>query len=311
MTTWTDAQIPDQTGRVAFVTGATSGLGLRCATALAEHGARVLMSYHDGAKGRSAVEAVARVARDAPPEGIPLDLTDPRSVADAAAEVRERAGDTLDILINNAGIMAPPRTIVPSGHESQWATNVLGPAALTWQLLPAMTSVPRSRIVTITSVAMYIGDFDPHSIAPELRGANYRRVAVYCHTKLADLAFARELQRRLAASGAKTMSVAAHPGMAESRIAANIAQNSTPVARRLAIGMYNLPAQPTTSAAWPLLFAATFPRMRGGYLAAPRGPFQVRGKPTAVPGSRLSRDPEFAAEVWRLLERETGVSSPL
>jgi NAD(P)-dependent dehydrogenase (short-subunit alcohol dehydrogenase family) len=311
MTTWTDADMTDQSGRVALVTGATSGLGLRTATVLAANGARVLLGYRDRERAEVALARVAVTASGAAPELVRLDLADLRSVAEAAKEVRERTGDRLDLLVNNAGIMAPPLKLSVDRFESQWATNVIGPAALTWQLLPAIVDVPRSRVVTVTSIAHYAGGFDPSSIVGEWHGLGYHPVRVYAHTKLADLAFARELQRRLVAGGSRALSVAAHPGMAESNIAATTLQRAPAAVQRFGLVAYNTPAQPTEHGAWPILFAATFPGVRGGYLIAPRGPFQVRGRPTAVPGSGPSRDEAFGARLWELLEHASGVTSPV
>jgi protochlorophyllide reductase len=309
MTTWTDAEMTDQSGRVVFVTGATGGLGLETATVLAAHGARVLIGYRDSAKGRDAIDQVAAAATGAAPELVQLDLTSSDSIDRAAATVRESTSDRLDLLVNNAGVMAPPLEITAEGFELQWATNVIGMAALTWRLLPAIQDVPKARIATMTSVASYPGAFDPATIGPELRGEGpYRAVRNYCHTKLADLVFARELQRRLAARGSRAISVAAHPGVAESNIASSIVKNSSAAVQHAAVAIYNTPAQPTRQAAWTMEFALTYPGVKGGYMIVPRGPLGTRGRPTARPGTRISNDPAFARELWQVLEDATGIT---
>ena len=310
MTTWTDAELPSQRGRTAFVTGATSGLGLQVATVLAARGARVLLGSRDAARGERALAQVRATATDAAPEVVRLDLMDLASVADAAEEVQATSGGTLDLLINNAGIIAPPLELSRDGYESQWATHVFGHASLTWQLLPALLAAPSSRVVTVTSIAHYPGSFDPATVGPELRGETYSRIGNYAHTKLADLLFARELDRRLRAAGHRTLSLAAHPGVAESQIAGNVVKNGPVWLQRAVIGLYNLPAQPTRMAAWPILFAAGFPRVKGGQLIGPRG-LTLRGRPTAFSGSAASQDPALASGLWDLLERELGFTAEL
>ena len=301
--------MPDQRGRVAFVTGATSGLGLQTARELASKGARVLIGSRSAEKGARALAEVTAAATDAQPELVHLDLMSLSSVAAAAQQVMGLTDGRLDLLVNNAGIIAPPLMFSEDGFESQWATHVLGHGALTWQLLPAILNAPRSRVVTVSSIAHYFGAFDPTTIGPELRGEHYHRVRNYARTKLADILFARELQRRLTAAGSSTLSVAAHPGIAESNIAGNVFAGGPDWAQRAIIALYNLPAQSTEVAAWPVLFAATFPRMRGGYLIGPRG-FTLRGHPTAFAGSVASRSLVRARGLWDVVETATGVSSP-
>jgi NAD(P)-dependent dehydrogenase (short-subunit alcohol dehydrogenase family) len=310
MTTWTDDEIPDQRGRTAFVTGATSGLGLQVARVLAARGARVLIGARDEQLGSHALSEVSAVAVDASPEVVRLDLRSLASVQDAAHQVENLTGGILPLLINNAGVMAPPLELSADGYESQWATNAIGHAALTWRLLPAIVAAPGSRVITVTSIGHYLGTFDPATIWPELRGTDYARIRTYNHTKLADLLFARELQRRLVAAGHRTLSVAAHPGLAESEIAGNLFKNGPEWMQRAAVALYNLPSQPTDRAAWSILFAATYPRMKGGYLIGPRG-LALRGHPTAWPGSRASRDPDLAGRVWQLLQDATALPGAL
>ena len=183
--------MPDQRGRIAFVTGATSGLGLQTATELAAKGARVLIGSRSADKGARALRQVTAAATDAPPELVHLDLMDLASVAAAAEQVGSLTAGRLDLLVNNAGIIAPPLMISDDGFESQWATHVLGHSALTWQLLPAILNAPRSRVVMVSSIAHYLGAFDPTTIEPEMRGEHYHRVRNYARTKLADILFAR------------------------------------------------------------------------------------------------------------------------
>jgi protochlorophyllide reductase len=306
---WTENDIPDQKGRTAFVTGSTDGLGLRTAAVLASKGARVFLSYRDLERGNNAFEHVRSFATGPQPELIPLDLSSQSSVSAAAAEVRRRSGDRLDVLVNNGGIMAPPLAFSRDGIELQWATNVVGHVALTWQLLPALLPVTGSRVVGTSSIGHWIGRFDRERLLADLRGEDYRRLFCYCRTKLADLVFSRELQRRLAASNAATISVSAHPGLASSNIATSTTAHSSPPIRGLVVGAYKAVSQPVVRAALPILFAATRPGLRGAELIGPDRLLQTRGYPRLVWSTRASRDRRIGAALWEELEIVTGLTA--
>jgi NAD(P)-dependent dehydrogenase (short-subunit alcohol dehydrogenase family) len=311
MTSWTDDRMPDLTGKAALVTGATGGLGLRSAEVLAAHGARVFLGSRDDEKGAAALETVSRAATGAAPELVHLDLSDLGDVRRAADTVRERSAAGVDILINSAGIMAPPLQFSVDGFELQWATNVLGHMALTWHLLPMMTDLPGSRVVTVTSIAHRRASLDAARIRADIRGEGYSAFDVYGRTKLANLLFARELDRRLRSTGAQTISVAAHPGLTSTNIGSNIGSNApAPVSVASSVFMRTV-GQSVEQGALPQLFAATFPGVRGGQFIAPRGIGELRGRPTAVNGSRLSQDDELGRTLWEIVSETTSVNAPL
>jgi NAD(P)-dependent dehydrogenase (short-subunit alcohol dehydrogenase family) len=308
---WTEDDIPDQSGRTVFVTGATDGLGLRSATVLASKGARVLLSFRDRERGLSAFEQVRAASSGPEPELVPLDLASQSSVTASALEVRERSGDRLDLLVNCGGIMAPPLAYSSDGLELQWATNVVGHVALTWQLLPALLPVSGSRVVGVSSIAHWFSRFDQERLLADLRGERYRRFLYYCRTKLADLVFSRELQRRLAARGENTISVSAHPGLAATNIATSTTARSPAPVRALVVGTYKAVSQPVARASLPVLFAATRPGLRGAELIGPDSWIQTRGYPRLVRSTRASRDRRLGALLWDELRVVTGLDPGL
>jgi len=311
MSSWTDDKMPDLTGKAALVTGATGGLGLRSAQVLAAHGARVFIGSRNEERGARALEMVSAVATGARPELVQLDLADLGDVRRAADTVRERSAAGLDLLLNSAGIMAPPLQHSVDGFEMQWATNALGHMALTWHLLPMMTDLTGSRVVTVTSIAHRRARMDAERIRADLRGDGYSAFEVYGRTKLANLLFARELDRRLRSTGAKTISVAAHPGLTATNIGANIGSSSPAPVTLASSVFFRTVGQPVEQGALPQLFAATFRGVRGGQLIAPRGPGELRGRPTAVKGSRTSHDETLARTLWDIASETTSVNAPV
>ena len=298
---WTSADIPDLTGRSAVVTGANSGLGLEASRELARRGAAVVLACRDLAKGRRALEEVRATASGPPPRLAQLDLADLASVAAFAAATDEAHPAGLDLLIDNAGIMAAPRRLTSDGFESQLGTNHLGHFALAGRLLPALLRSRAPRVVTVSSVAHRMGriDFD------DLQGTRrYRRWRAYGQSKLANLLFALELDRRARAAGSALVSVAAHPGYAATKL-----QTSSPPAHEaLAMRLLNpLVAQSAAMGALPVLFAATVEDLPGSTYIGPDGPGEVRGHPRPVGASRRARDPEVARRLWEVSERLTGV----
>jgi NAD(P)-dependent dehydrogenase (short-subunit alcohol dehydrogenase family) len=291
---WDAGDIPDQSGRVAVVTGANSGLGLVTARELARHGALVVLACRNMEKGRAAQAEVAAAASRPEPE-LELEELDLASL-DSVRAFAERFGakhDGLDLLINNAGVMATPRRHTADGFELHFGTNHLGHFALTNLLLPLMEGREDARVVTLSSNA--------HKTVRRIAFDNlngdrrYFRWAAYGQSKLANLMFALELDRRLRASGSTVKSVAAHPGYA----ATNLQSAAAPAIDRLFMKAGNLViAQSDEMGALPLLFAATQPGLESGMYVGPDGPGEHRGHPKIVQPNGTARDEEAARRLW-------------
>ncbi|HEY5231309.1 MAG TPA: SDR family NAD(P)-dependent oxidoreductase, partial [Galbitalea sp.] len=271
------ADVPDQRGRVALVSGATGGLGLQVAVVLAARGARVLVGSRNAERGAAALERVRAAATDASPELVNLDLSSLTAVRTAAVEIRNRTNDRLDLLINNGGIMAPPLEFSPDGFELQWATNVLGPAALTWLLLPAVEAVPGSRVVFVSSTRHLSAHLDEARILADVRGEDYRGFDYYGRTKLADLLLARDLERRFRDRGADSLGVAAHPGFTATGIVGKGFAGLPAVLRPIANWGMGALGQRVEMGALPILYAATAPEVSGDGYFGPRGLNGMRG----------------------------------
>jgi NAD(P)-dependent dehydrogenase (short-subunit alcohol dehydrogenase family) len=302
---WTAADIPDQAGRTAVVTGATSGLGLASARSLAAAGARVLLAARNPSKAEGARDEVAAVATGPDPEVIVLDLADLESVRAGAADIAERA-PSLDVLMNNAGVMALPLARTAQGFEMQLGTNHLGHFALTGLLLPQLLAAPASRVVTTSSNMHKTGRMRWDDLQGERR---YRRWPAYGQSKLANLLFTYELDRRARAEDATLVAAAAHPGYAATHLqaAAPEASGRALVGQVMELGN-SLFAQPAEAGALPQLYAATMPDVRGGDYFGPDGLAEMRGAPVRVTSTRRARDREAAARLWEVSERLTGVS---
>ena len=289
MTGWSAADIPDQRGRTVVVTGANSGLGLATTRALTRAGARVVMACRDLARAEAAaatVEGDVRVRR--------LDLADLGSVRAFAAATDH----PVDVLVNNAGLMAVPLRRTADGFELQFGTNHLGHFALTGLLLDRLTD----RVVTVSSQAHRIGRIRLDD--PNWERGRYRRWAAYGQSKLANLLFAFELEARLAAAGSGLRSVAAHPGYAATAL-----QSRTETVQDLVMGVLNrVVAQPAGAGALPTLYAATSPDLPGGSYVGPDGPAEAFGAPRLVGASATTRDPGVRARLWALSESLTGVT---
>ena len=298
---WTEALIPDQTGRTFVVTGATSGLGLATVRALAACGARVVLAVRDEEKGHRAAAGIAAARPGAELEVRRVDLADLGSVRDFAARMHADHR-RLDVLINNAGVMAPPRTLSPQGHELQFATNHLGHFALTGLLLDLLAVGGRPRVVTVTSVNHRQARLPFTDPAGERR---YSPMGAYNSSKLANAIFGRELHRRLSAAASPVRSVLAHPGYT----ATNLQTSSTTGLWRFLLGRIGNPllAQPVARGAWPQLFAATDAAAQPGELVAPDGAGELRGHPAPGRLSAAATDPEHGRRLWELSEQATGV----
>jgi NAD(P)-dependent dehydrogenase (short-subunit alcohol dehydrogenase family) len=297
---WTADQIPDQTGRTAVVTGANSGLGLVTARELARAGARVVLACRNMAKGEAALRQIVAGVAQARVELASLDLA---SLDSVRAFARSFRGDHegLDLLINNAGLMAPPRGETADGFELQLGTNHLGHFALTGLLIGAMEGRADARVVTLTSFGHWGGriDFDD----PQSR-RRYNRWRAYAQSKLANLLFTFELERRLRAAGSSIRALGAHPGYA----ATNLQSAAPPVADRALMSVTNrLFAQSADMGALPILYAATYPGLPGGSFIGPGGFAWLRGYPKPVASSRAARDQATAERLWRMSEELTGV----
>jgi NAD(P)-dependent dehydrogenase (short-subunit alcohol dehydrogenase family) len=297
---WTTADIPDQSGRTAIVTGANSGLGLVTARELARAGAHVVMACRNLEKGEDARRAIAAAAPAAEVELEQLDLSSLDSVRSFAATYLQ-AHDGLDLLINNAGVMATPRRRTADGFELQFGTNHLGHFALTGLLIEAIEGRPDGRVVTLSSNAHKFGRISFGNLGGERR---YFRWSAYGQSKLANLLFALELDRRLRAAGSSVKSLAAHPGYA----ATNLQTAGPPGIDAALMRVSNsLVAQSEDMGALPELYAATVPGLEGGTYVGPDGVGEHRGHPKAVSPNRAARDPETARRLWEVSEELTGV----
>ncbi|MFI6896091.1 oxidoreductase [Streptomyces sp. NPDC050256] len=297
---WTPEQIPDQTGRVFVVTGANSGLGLATTRALAHRGGHVILAVRDEDKGRRAVAEITAGQPGARLDVRRLDLADLDSVRDFADRLTSERS-RLDVLVNNAGVMAPPRSLSPQGHESQFASNHLGHFALTGRLLGLLSAGSDPRVVTVSSANHRKGRlfFD------DITGARrYSPMGYYNQSKLANAVFGRELHRRLTAAASPVRSVLAHPGYAATNL-----QSDGPVALvRVLFGRVLTPlAQSPDQGALSQLYAATDPGARGGEFIGPGGMAELRGAPTRVELSAGAADAGTGQRLWELSEEATGV----
>ncbi|MEV0159633.1 NAD(P)-dependent dehydrogenase (short-subunit alcohol dehydrogenase family) [Nonomuraea fuscirosea] len=295
---WTEQHIPDQRGRVAIVTGANTGLGFETARMLAERGATVVMAVRNVEKGK---EAAGRIEGDVAVQA--LDLTSLDSIRTAAADLRA-AHPRIDLLVNNAGVMYTPRQTTADGFELQFGTNHLGHFALTGLLLDRLLPVPGSRVVTVSSTghriraAIHFDDLQWER--------SYSRTAAYGQSKLANLMFTYELQRRLAPHGT-TIAVAAHPGVSNTELA-----RYTPAAFRLPLTwLAPLLTQNADMGALPTLRAATDPAVTGGQYYGPGNRGEITGYPKLVTSSPGSHDQAVQRRLWTVSEDLTGVTFPV
>jgi NAD(P)-dependent dehydrogenase (short-subunit alcohol dehydrogenase family) len=299
-TKWTAGDIPSQMGRTAIVTGANSGLGLETARELARAGADVVLGCRSPQRGESALSDIRATVPDARVELAELDLASLASVRAFAARFTA-GGRKLDLLINNAGVMAPPRRLTTDNFEMQFGTNHLGHFALTGLLVGSMEGRPDARVVNVSSGAHRSGRIAFDDLQGE-RG--YGRWRAYGQSKLANLLFTFELERRLRAAGSGIISVAAHPGWA----ATNLQAGSVPsYLAPLMSGANMLFAQSAAMGALPTLYAATQPGLAGGSYIGPDGLFEGRGHPKKVGASIAAQDEETARRLWAVSEELTGV----
>ena len=301
MTKWTTAAIPDQTGRTAVITGANTGLGYETAAALAAKGARVVLAVRNLDKGKDAARRIEAASPGAQVDLQSLDLTSLTSVR-AAAEQLKSDHRSIDLLINNAGVMVTPKTVTEDGFELQFGTNHLGHFALTGLLLDRLLAVPGSRVVTVSSTGHRFGGGIHFDDLQWQR--SYSRMGAYGQSKLANLMFTYELQRRL--QGTKTIAAAAHPGASQSELGRN-----APLALQLMFVPFVALQQSAAMGALPTLRAATDPSVLGGQYYGPGGFGEFRGNPKIVSSTGASHDAAAQRRLWTVSEELTGVTYPV
>jgi NAD(P)-dependent dehydrogenase (short-subunit alcohol dehydrogenase family) len=308
---WTAEQIPSQAGKTALITGANSGIGYQAALELARHGAHVLLGCRNEAKGRAALERLLREARGTNAEGasaevVQLDMASLASIRAFAAAFLGR-GIALDLLINNAGVMAlPKRELTEDGFERQFGTNHLGHFALTGLLLPALLAAPAPRVVTVASLAHRTGKIEFDNLQRE-RG--YEGWDAYNASKLANILFAKELDRRARAAHSRLLSLAVHPGVSTTSIFEN-----GPGTMNLKAIMVRVLApvlmQNDEAGALPTLYAATSPDAQGGEYIGPDGFQELKGSPVVVQPRPQALDVAVGERLWAVSEELTGVHYP-
>jgi NAD(P)-dependent dehydrogenase (short-subunit alcohol dehydrogenase family) len=301
MSKWTTADIPDQTGRTAVITGANTGLGYETATALAAKGAHVVLAVRNLEKGKAAADLITRANPGASVAVQELDLTSLDAIRAAADQLKSNH-DTIDLLINNAGVMMTPKSTTKDGFELQFGTNHLGHFAFTNLLLDRVLAAPGSRIVTVSSTGhRFVSGIRFDDLQWE---RDYNRVRAYGQSKLANLLFTYELQRRL--QGTTTIAVAAHPGGSNTELMRNL-----PVAIRGLGALLQPLFQGPDMGALPTLRGATDPGVLGGQYFGPDGFAEQRGYPKIVASTAASHDTAAQRRLWTVSEELTKVVSPV
>jgi NAD(P)-dependent dehydrogenase (short-subunit alcohol dehydrogenase family) len=304
---WNAAEIPDQHGRTAVVTGANGGLGLETARQLAAKGAHVVMAVRNQEKAQAALEDIRSGVPDASLELVPLDLASQASVRAAAGQIIS-AHKNIGLLINNAGVMGISEAKTVDGFEMQFGVDHLGHWSLTALLLPALLYTPGARIVTVTSTAHHMGRaVDPAN--PHLRG-RYRPWRAYGQAKLANFHFGLGLQRELEKAGASTASLIAHPGLSNTDLqAVSVRDSGGGMSQRFFLSLTRLTGMPAADGALSQLRAATDPAAKGGEFYGPL--FVSSGPPVRKPILRTLGMDKAIAALWEVSERETGVAIDL
>jgi NAD(P)-dependent dehydrogenase (short-subunit alcohol dehydrogenase family) len=305
MPAWTTTDIPSQDGRLAIVTG-PGGLGYETALALARAGAQVILAGRSEAKGQAATDTIRSLVPRANVIFEPLDLASLASVADFATRVAGRAA-AVDLLVNNAGVMAPPaRRVTADGFELQLGTNHLGHFALTARLLPLLRQAPHPRVVNVSSIAHRQGTIDLTDLQAERRYSAWGR---YGQSKLANLLFTFELQRRSDAGGWGIMSNAAHPGFARTELIPN-GPGTTSLLSRISMVLFPIMSQSAADGALPSLFAATSPEATGGGYYGPDGLYELKGQVRPAYVARKAKNIALAGALWDASEQLTRVRWP-
>jgi NAD(P)-dependent dehydrogenase (short-subunit alcohol dehydrogenase family) len=305
---WSPEDIGDQTGRIALITGANSGIGFATARVLADRGAHVVLACRNAQKARRAADELEGDLDRSSIELLTLDLADLVAVR-RAAEQFLAAHARLDILINNAGVMGAPYRQTADGFELQMATNHLGHFAFTGLLFNRLVTSDRARVVTVSSAMHRLGHIDFDDVA----GLKIRNTwSHYGNSKLANLLFTAELSRRLREAGEPVLAVAAHPGWTRSNLIGNgAALGSGRIRARAGSAFGTLLGQTAAAGAGPTLYAATAPDVRPGQFIGPAHLAQLFGPPTVVRPNRRARNADDATRLWEISERLTDVHYPL
>ena len=301
---WTAAAMPAQNGKTVLVTGANSGIGYQAAVELARHGAHVLLGCRSVSKGEAALERLRREVPGAQVELAVLDMASLDAIRSFASKFVE-SGKALDVLINNAGVMAlPKRELTPDGFERQMGTNHLGHFALTGLLLPALKRSSAPRVVTVASLAHRNGKIDLGNLQSE---KSYEGWAAYNTSKLANILFAKELDRRAKTAGLNLLSVPVHPGISRTSIFENGPGSAGLKAKVMSL-VAPLLMQDDAMGALPTLYGATSPDVNGGEYIGPDGLAEFKGYPKVVQPRAQALDEDKALQLWKESEKLTGVS---
>jgi len=298
MSGFTARDVPEQHGRTALVTGANTGLGFWTAVHLAKAGARVLVGSRSADKGAEALRRLQREAPGSDAEVLELDLSSLAAVADAAGRLRE-GEDRLDLLVNNAGVMMPPYGTTADGFEQQLGVNHLGHFALTGHLLPLLAEAPAARVVNVASLAHRGARVDFDDLQAERR---YDAQSRYGQSKLANLLFTSELDRRLRAGGSPVRALAAHPGIARTELARYF-----PGPVRLLMPLVGLVLNSAEQGSWPSLMAATSSEVDGGAYVGPTRFGEMSGPAGPAGSSRTANDEDLQRRFWDVSVELTGV----
>jgi hypothetical protein len=302
---WGPDDIGDLTGSTIMVTGANSGIGYEAAVELAAHGAHLVLACRNLQKGRQAADRIIGYTPSASVEVLEIDLSSLESVGRASATFN-REHDRLDVLVNNAGVMGTPYRITEDGNELQFASNHLGHFALTGLVMDRLLTTTGSRVVTVSSLGHRQGHLDFSNL--QLEHGGYTRAGAYGNSKLANLLFTHELDRRLRAGGAGTIAVAVHPGWSRSNLTVSgPALGGSALIARAGRVVGRIGGQSAASGARPTLFAATEPGVRGGQYIGPDGLGQLFGAPTLVGAAKRARSAPDALALWEASEALTGV----
>jgi NAD(P)-dependent dehydrogenase (short-subunit alcohol dehydrogenase family) len=307
-TKWTAEQIPSQTGKTALITGANSGIGYQAAVELARHGAHVLLGVRSLEKGQAALDRLLREVPGAQAELAVLDMASLASIHDFSQKFTA-AGRGLDLLINNAGVMAlPTRELTPDGFERQFGTNHLGHFALTGLLLPRFLASTAPRVVTVASLAHRNGKIEFDNLQSE---RSYVPWDAYNNSKLANILFARELDRRAKAAGSRLISLPVHPGISRTSIVSNGPGTGSKDFKIMLLGLLApIITQDDKMGALPTLYAATAPEAKDGEYIGPDGFKEFKGYPKVVQPLPRALDEAVAKKLWAVSEELTGVKYP-
>ena len=303
---WTADRMASQAGKTALVTGANSGIGYQTALELARHGAHVLLGARDRGRGEAALTRLRAAVPSAAVELAELDVASLESIRRFAESFAARR-QPLDLLINNAGVMAlPTRQLTVDGFERQFGTNHLGHFALTGLLVPQLLAAPAPRVVTVASLAHRKGAMDFNNLNSE---TNYSPRGAYNNSKLANLLFALELDRRARAAGSRLVSIPVHPGVSQTNIVTN-GPGKGELQSKIIFSFLRFLTQSDAMGALPTLYAATVPEARGGEYIGPDGPAQFKGYPKVVEPRPQAKDEASARQLWQASEQLTGVTYP-